>query len=130
MLKDFILPTTGEYMEHYRFIEWDIVGERLLLAARFCLLDPNEFQNFLMGMYMWEYAPEVCAYCGLNSGIWCDEGKYYFITINNLSNLINEFQQDGGIQLLVNKCMKMKVMMSPWERKKKKKKKKMMMMTI
>ena len=56
------------------------VGERLLLAVRLCILEPNEFQNLLLGIYMWEYAPEVCPYCGLNSGVWCDEGKYSLTT--------------------------------------------------
>ena len=123
-LSDFILPITVEgYVEHYRLIEWDTVEGRLLLTVRFCLLEPNEFQNFLMGLDMWEYAYEVCAYCDLNSGIWCAEGMYSFIIIFHLSNLINHLMQDGGIQLLVNKCMKMMVMVSPWERGMKKKKK-------
>ena len=80
-LKNFILPRTmEEFVECYKWIEWDIVGERLLLAVRLCILEPNEFQNFLLGIYMWEYAPEVCPYCGLNSGVWCDEGKYSLTT--------------------------------------------------
>jgi len=39
---------------------------------------PNGFQNFIMAIYIWEYAPDTCLYCGLNEGSWCEKGMSWF----------------------------------------------------
>jgi len=76
LIKDYPFPNTiKDFLEIFRHREWNYVSESLLLARRLKLLEPNEFQRFLIGLYVWEYQPMCCCVCGLTPGIWC--GKYH-----------------------------------------------------
>ena len=61
-----------EFLEHYHPREWAFVAEFMLLAIRFGLLAPNEFQQFLIKVYCAEHRPYTCCGCGLPAGVWCD----------------------------------------------------------
>jgi len=76
LIKDYPFPNDiKDFTEVFRHREWNFVSESLLLARRLRLLEPNEFQRFLIGLYVWEYQPICCCVCGLTLGIWC--GEYY-----------------------------------------------------
>lgn len=73
-LEDFKFPRTmEEFHQNFRWREWDIVGERMLLAMRVRKLEGNDFQNFLVCLYLYEHGAWACDDCGLNVGVWCGE---------------------------------------------------------
>jgi len=79
LLKGYPFPfSMQDYQENFRPREWDYVCESLLAARRLKLLEPNEFQRFMLGLYIWEYQPACCCACGLTPGIWCGEYQPFF----------------------------------------------------
>ena len=82
-LSEFIIPNNmEEFLEIYSMIEWDWVCTHLYLAVRLSIMEPNPWQNLIMGLWLWEYDPEICPECGLNRGDWCCPcelvSDYYF----------------------------------------------------
>ncbi len=74
IIKDYPFPKTlQEFHTHFRFREWDFVCETLLVAVRLKRLVPNDFQHFLIGLYIHEYRPICCCSCGATPGYWCGE---------------------------------------------------------
>ena len=74
LLEGYPFPTSLEdYCRKFRFREWDIVCETMLVAVRLGLLDPSPFQRFLLGIFIHEHAPRCCCRCGLTTGHWCGE---------------------------------------------------------
>ena len=65
-----------EFYKRFRFREWEYVAEAMLVAVRLKMLRPNEFQRFILGLYIHEYHPVCCCECGLTPGFWC--GEYFF----------------------------------------------------
>src|SRR5258708_1484853 len=44
-----------DYYQSFRFREWEYVCEVMLVAVRLKRLVPNEFQQFMLGLYIFEY---------------------------------------------------------------------------
>ena len=77
-----------EYVELYGIYEWGHFCAYLLLSIRMGFTHPNEFHNFCLGIYLWEYDRKMCKECGLNEGPWCQPCKfldYHFTILTNLS---------------------------------------------
>jgi len=73
-IEKYPFPTGYEdYCAKFRFREWDMVCEAMLVACRLQLLEPNAFQRFLLGLYIYEHRPVCCCACGLTPGYWCGE---------------------------------------------------------
>jgi hypothetical protein len=72
-----------EFNKYYRYREWNYVCEAMLLGVRLRLLEPNEFQKFMLGLYIAEKQPVCCCACGLTPGVWCGES---FVFINYYIN--------------------------------------------
>jgi hypothetical protein len=70
-----------EFHENFRFREWEYVAEALLLAVRLKRLVANEFQRFILGLYIFEYHPICCCECGLTPGYWCGECFIFIIAL-------------------------------------------------
>ena len=71
-IKDYPFPTTIEHFNKiFRFHEWDIVCETMLVAVRLGELVPNAYQRNLLGIFIHEHRPVCCCKCGLTPGIWC-----------------------------------------------------------
>jgi hypothetical protein len=68
-----------DFYKCFRFREWDIVCEAVMVAVRLKRLVPNEFQHFLLGIYIAEHHPICCPDCGLTMGFWC--GESFLITL-------------------------------------------------
>ena len=83
LLKDYPFPVDmKDFNMKFRFKEWVYVCESLLAARRLRLLEPNQFQRFLIGFYIWEYQPSCHCACGLTPGIWCGESLSFISVVN------------------------------------------------
>jgi len=72
MLERVRFPTDPEdFFKNFRFREWDLIGEKMLLAMRLRLLKGNAFQNLLVSIYAYEHGASICESCGLLEGGWC-----------------------------------------------------------
>ena len=62
LLEPFPIPSSiEEFYQHFRFREWDMVCEYMLLAVRLKILkNPNAFQRMLLGIYLEEHKPICC----------------------------------------------------------------------
>ena len=68
-----------EFYRSFMIREWDYVAETMLVGVRLKKLVPNEFQRFIIGLYIQEYRPICCCECGLTPGFWCSECfSFYF----------------------------------------------------
>src|SRR3979409_1010634 len=71
--------SSEEYLEKFRIREWDQVAEKLLLALHLGVMTHlNNFQTFLVNIFITEHQPLYCEHCGLPEGYWCGE-SYSFI---------------------------------------------------
>ena len=73
-----ILTSFEEFHTHHRFCDWESVCEVLLVMVRLHQLVPNEFQQFMLGLYFHECAPTCCCQCGLTPGQWCGKSFLFF----------------------------------------------------
>ena len=80
IIENYPFPSSmEEYYKNFRFSEWDIVCETMLVAIRLKRLIPNAWQRFMLGIFLHEHRPICCCVCGLTPGIWC--GKSYFFCL-------------------------------------------------
>ena len=70
-----------EYCQRFRFREWDMVCETMLLAVQVKRLEPNEWQRFILGIFIHEHHPICCCECGLTPGFWCGECISFMILL-------------------------------------------------
>ena len=50
-----------------------MVCETMLLAVRVKRIEPNQWQRFILGVFIHEHWPICCCECGLTPGFWCGE---------------------------------------------------------
>ena len=88
ILTDYVIPSSmEEFLEIYNLMEMECFCEHLFLAIRLNIVEPNLWQNSMLGLWMWEHSPEICSDCGLNRGYWCSPCKSIsLIIIANTNN--------------------------------------------
>ena len=85
------------FYQSFRIREWDMVCEAMLMAVRVKRLVPNEFQQFMLRLYINEHEPSCCCHCGLTQGWWCGELFLLLLFMNYflIKFLADESDSDG-----------------------------------